>query len=416
MMTTHEPDSTRVMKMAAGIWLAYLICLLLIDVLIYSSRPAPGGDVLGYHALNFAPALLFVALAFAQGKIRRPQITTLALILLISSAPVLVPNLFDLKLPPAPLSNLEGMVLRQLPVLMIGLVLVAWHYDGWMMALYAAAVNALELVLVFALDRLQGERLWAFVFIVIIRLVCFIVVGIFINHLIGSLRRQQAALTAANRQLAHYASTLETLTVSRERNRMSRELHDTVVHTLSGLSVQLETASAYLDVNPDTARQLIAQALQATRSGLQETRRALKSLRASPLQDLGLLIAIRTLAASAAERGKFALDLSLPEGELPLPPEVEQCVYRITQEALENAVHHASAKRLMLHLTAQDNTLMLRIQDDGIGFRSNQPHVPGHYGLPGMQERAELVGGTLHIESAPERGTTIRLILKDYLQ
>jgi len=244
--------------------------------------------------------------------------------------------------------------------------------------------------------------------------VCFIVVGIFINQLITYLRAQQEALQTANQKLSHYASTLEVLTVSRERNRMSRELHDTVVHTLSGLTVQLETTKAYLDVDPDTVRRLLDQSLTATRSGLQETRRALKALRASPLDDLGFMIAMQKMVTIAAERGKVAFNVSLPDQNLFLPAEIEQCMYRITQEAVENVVHHANARHLNVKLTNHNQMIELVIQDDGIGFDSNSVYRPGHFGLPGMKERAALVGGELFITSSPNGGTTIRLLIRGF--
>ena len=93
---------------------------------------------------------------------------------------------------------------------------------------------------------------------------------------------------------------------------MARELHDTLAHTLSGLSVQLEATQAYWEADPDTARELLGRSLSATRLGLDDTRRALKALRASPLDDLGLLMALQRLAESAAERDR-------PKGAVELP-------------------------------------------------------------------------------------------------
>src|SRR5439155_24600069 len=122
----------------------------------------------------------------------------------------------------------------------------------------------------------------------------------------------------------HHAGTLESLAVSRERNRMARELHDTLAHTLSGLSVQLETVEAYWDVEPRTAHAMLDRALEATRDGLQETRRALKALRASPLDDLGLSLAIQRMAESAVARADIHLDLAIPKQVPPLSPDVEQ--------------------------------------------------------------------------------------------
>jgi signal transduction histidine kinase len=190
---------------------------------------------------------------------------------------------------------------------------------------------------------------------------------------------------------------------------MARELHDTLAHTLSGLSVQLETVKAYLEVDPVTAQTLLDQSLAVTRSGLQETRRALKSLRASPLDDLGLALAISQLAHSAAERANLKLDLSLPEPLPALSPEVEQCLYRVTQEAVANVAHHANARHLSVTLTCEADQVMLLIKDDGRGFDVCQGEQAGHYGLAGMRERATLIGADLNIESQPGHGTRLQL-------
>jgi signal transduction histidine kinase len=189
-------------------------------------------------------------------------------------------------------------------------------------------------------------------------------------------------------------------------------LHDTVVHTLSGLSVQLETIRAYWDVEPETAKSMLESSMEATRTGLQETRRAIKALRASPLDDLGLVGAIQNLLDFAAQRGNLVIDSALPGGELFLPPNIEQALYRITQEAIENIIHHAQAKKIFARLQIQDKDINLLIQDDGIGFDPQVISFAGHYGLTGMRERAKLAGGELTILSQPQQGTKIQLVIK----
>jgi two-component system sensor histidine kinase UhpB len=190
---------------------------------------------------------------------------------------------------------------------------------------------------------------------------------------------------------------------------MARELHDTLAHTLSGLSVQLETVKAYWDVDPTTAQRLLDKSLAATRDGLQETRRALKSLRASSLDDLGLLLAVRQLAESAAARANLHLDLVLPTTLPTLPAAVEQCLYRVAQEAIANVVHHANARTLTVHLTYSNTDCVLTVQDDGLGFDPHHTNQAGHFGLTGMRERAALAGGNLVIESRRDAGTKVQL-------
>ncbi len=409
-MESEASDSERVFQTAAWMWIGYLVCLAAMDMIIYANRPLV--PILWYHLINIFPAILFLGLSYFKWLKTNLRLYPQLMILVITAAPILMKYWFDLRLPPAPLSNIEGMVLRQLPVMLIGLVLVAWHYNLITIILYSLGANLFELAIVFGFGLLDGARLSSFYFIVLIRAVCMVVVGIYINQLITRLRIQQISLKSANTRLAHYASTLENLTVSRERNRMSRELHDTVVHTLSGLAVQLETTKAYLEVDPATARNLLDKSLESTRSGLQETRRALKALRASPLDDLGLCTAIRELAESAAERGKLQLDIYLPDPGIILAPDVEQCLYRIAQEAIENVLHHANACQLTVVLDVKEKDVTLLVQDDGIGFNPETSYPAGHFGLAGMRERAHTAGGELIVNSHPNQGTAIRLLIK----
>ena len=120
---------------------------------------------------------------------------------------------------------------------------------------------------------------------------------------------QRRSLEEANAQLRYHASTQIELTISHERNRMARELHDTLAHTLSGLIVQLQTVKAYWEIEPATSQKMLDDALAATRDGLRETRGALKSLRATPLEDLGLSLAIRQLAEEVAARANLDLQV-----------------------------------------------------------------------------------------------------------
>jgi signal transduction histidine kinase len=220
-------------------------------------------------------------------------------------------------------------------------------------------------------------------------------------------REQRRRLTVANERLAQYASTLEQLTISRERNRLARELHDVLAHTLSGVAVELEGARSMLRLDLERANALLNHSLQAIREGLTETRRALHELRAKPLEDLGLALAVQTLAESYADRYDFHIDLSIKCDLDDMPVDVQQCVYRIAQEALANVADHAQAQNAQVVLNWEQDQLRLIICDDGCGF---DPRVSGeerHYGLLGMRERAEMIGGNLSIESQVGKGTQV---------
>jgi signal transduction histidine kinase len=286
-------------------------------------------------------------------------------------------------------------------------VVIGWKYRMRHVIQFALAMslfNALAVELLFhSVHAISLDGVIAFGFLS----VALLTIGYFVRQISKAEQQQRAALIAANEQLVQYAVTLEQLTVSRERNAMARELHDTLAHSLSSLAVQLETARVYWQTDPAVSRQLIEQSLSATRSGLQETRRALQSLRASPLDDLGLILALDQLAHSAAERAGLTLALSLPaEPAAPPGPALEQCLYRVAQEAIANVVKHAAAHRLAVTL-ALEPQISLSIADDGRGFAAEQQAQAGHYGLVGMAERVALVGGQIAIQSQPGAGTTV---------
>jgi signal transduction histidine kinase len=425
-----QTDSTRILRIAAWIWIGYLLAMLLMDVVLYMPQaqallaqngpqnapafqpPRPGPrlwPVFLFYTANGLIALVF--LLFNHWKWIQTKLGNAfypLLVLAISATPIIINTLIVPRFPQGPLSNAEGMALRQLPVLFVALALVAWEYQLTQVIFFSVATTVLELGLIL-LSPVEYQNSYVFFFIAIIRTITFVAAGIFINMLVTRLREQQASLRDANANLAHYASTLEQLTVSRERNRLARELHDTLAHSLTALSVSLETVKAYFDIDKEKTRELIDKSLDATRQGVDETRRALKALRASSLEDMGLALAIQRTAESAAAR--YGLNLTLDLQPMPsLSPDVEQTIYRVAQESIENIVNHSRAKNFNVHLSNNGHTT-LTIQDDGIGFNVDAKGPTGHFGLVGMHERAELAGGMLKIESQKGKGTQVVLII-----
>lgn len=403
-------DRIRWLRTAGWIWLVYLAALMLTDQFIMPPRQF---NFL-YFIENGLIALAFLGLAHWRAAQRLlGEVFTPLMIAWISALPILTNHLLVPILGPGPLSNVEGQTLRLLPVLFIALILTAWAYRWPEVVVFSLATAALDIFILLMLGQDLRRPINPTYFVVVVRTVSFLVVGNFISRLITRLRQQQESLWAANARLTHYASTLEQLTITRERNRLARELHDTLAHTLSGLSVNLETVKAYWDVDEGTARALLDKSLAVTRAGIEETRRALKSLRASPLEDLGLQLALERLMESAAARGGLRTSIHLPAELPPLSPVVEQSLFRVAQEAVENALHHANAQSLCMRLEQAGERLRLTVQDDGLGFNPQgaDQGATGHYGLVGMRERAQLVGGELKIDSRPGGGTRVELIL-----
>ncbi len=293
--------------------------------------------------------------------------------------------------------------------LLFPLVLVAWQYNFRAVVLYCLFTGGLEIVMLHWGGYEQIFADMTYQRTVAIRTIAFLVVGHIIAHVMRKQRQQRQELAAANRRLSHYAATLEQLAITQERNRVARELHDTLAHTLSGLAVQLEAVHSLWQSSPAKAQTMLEEALDGTRSGLGETRKAIQALRASPLEDMGLSLALRDLAEAVSCRTGASLELELPQSLDKLPPDVEQCFYRLAQEALENIARHAGASRITVQLARQERYLIMTVTDDGQGFDVGSVDSQRHLGIKGMRERAEMIGGSLSVHSQAGKGTTVRL-------
>jgi signal transduction histidine kinase len=298
-------------------------------------------------------------------------------------------------------------------LILVPLILTAWQYSFRWVLILGLASSLFEFLLLAQRIGLSPERLrWSTVAL-FGRSLLTIFVGYIVSNLIEEQKRQRRELAQANRQLIRYAATLEQLAVSRERNRLARELHDTVAHTLSGLAVQLDAVTALWQQMPPRARLMLEHALSITRSGLDETRRALQALRATPLEDMGLSLAIRDLAERTTVRSGLRLKLALVDHVGDVSPEVEQCYYRVAQEALENVIRHANARSVSVSLQREGRQLVLQVADDGTGFAAESDRERDQLGIRGMRERAELIGGQLQVRSSKGEGTVVRLAYKD---
>ncbi|MCB9419835.1 MAG: sensor histidine kinase [Ardenticatenaceae bacterium] len=217
-----------------------------------------------------------------------------------------------------------------------------------------------------------------------------------------------AELEDANQQLAAYARQVENLTLETERQRMARELHDTLAQGLAGLILQIEGLEAHLEQgNSEKVAEIAAQAKARARTALAEARQAIGDLRQQSSDS--------TIEAIAREVERFRratgipCDLTLPE-TLTLPDPMGEHVVRCVSEGLANVVQHARATAVIIHLEASRDNLHLTLHDNGQGF--DPARIPaGHYGLVGLRERARLANGELLIDSQPHQGTTLTLII-----
>jgi NarL family two-component system sensor histidine kinase YdfH len=222
-------------------------------------------------------------------------------------------------------------------------------------------------------------------------------------------------LKIAQSQLQEYALQLEELTISQERQRMAREMHDTLAQGLAGVILQLEAVDSHLESNrPAEARAVVQKAMQRARQTLHEARRAIQALRSAALEQKDFA------AALASEVSQFEATSGVPadfvvKGEPgPISPDVAQDVLRIVQESLSNIGRHAQARHAQVRLVQSGAELQLIVKDDGRGFDARAAmQRPECFGLQGMHERAQRIGASLSIESAPQGGTTVLLSFKD---
>ncbi len=198
-----------------------------------------------------------------------------------------------------------------------------------------------------------------------------------------------AELRSANAVLAHYATQVEQLATMQERNRLAREIHDTLGHYLTALSVQLEAARALLGKQPAAVEPIIVKAQTLARDGLSEVRRSVAALRATPIENKPLPDALRELVAEAQASG---LDVAYRvEGNASaVSAAIEMTLYRAVQEGLTNIRKHANATHAEVWLTYQPDQVLLRVQDNG-----SQPSKANDagFGLIGLRERAQLLRG-----------------------
>ena len=195
-----------------------------------------------------------------------------------------------------------------------------------------------------------------------------------------------------------------------ERNRLAREIHDTLVQGLTGIIMQLETADELLDgVSTERGREALRQALALTRSNLDEARRSVLDLRAAPLEGRSLDKALSALLRDWTAKTNLKIDFETV-GSRPLAARLEAGLYRIAQEALTNVVRHARAQQVAVKLIMTPDYVQLVIEDDGIGFDPSRV-PPDRHGLIGMQERSRLLGGTLELCSDPDGGTRVQVMI-----
>ena len=219
-------------------------------------------------------------------------------------------------------------------------------------------------------------------------------------------RQAREQLEKANQQLADYAVQVEQLAMVRERNRLAREVHDTLGHYLTVINVQLEVVTKLIDANPPRAKEAALKAKQLASEGLNEVRRSVAALRPSPLEDKPLPEALRGLIETSRDAG-LMVTFELAGTACVLPVEHETVLYRATQEALTNIRKHAHASAANVCLVYEPATVYLRVRDNGVGRKDDVDNV----GLAALRERVTALHGTVLAENHLEGGFLLEVTL-----
>jgi signal transduction histidine kinase len=321
---------------------------------------------------------------------------------------------------------LEVRTIEPLFLLLVAVIIGAWAY-GKRGAWATSGLAALALVISTLFDLYTGRLL---IFgalpsseqglsplvlllpLLSLRIPLLIVIGWIVGTLAEQERQHTREISAANVKLREQALAMEQLATARERNRLARDLHDTLAHSLAGLVVELQAIDTLLKAEPEAARSELVKARQIAQDGLRETRQAIQDLRVNPIEDLGLARALERAAIDFGDRAGVQVELHVSDPQAAIANDVAAQIYFIAQEALHNIERHADARRVEVSLARSDGQLLLKISDDGRGFDEAQVDQE-RFGLQGMYERAEMIGGQLDVKSKVGQGTVVQLTMNN---
>ncbi len=248
------------------------------------------------------------------------------------------------------------------------------------------------------------QRIWFFQFSFVTLFVLALVFVLLLMNAVLSERKSREKLTAANEKLRQYALKIENQATLEERNRIAREIHDSLGHSLTALNLQLETANKLLNTNPEKAKDFLIRAKELGSQALKDVRESVSKMRSDPLQEQSLETSINVLI----ENFNHSTGIN-PNCQInifySIPRDISTAIYRIIQESLTNISKYAKATEVNLEITTAATNLYLIVEDNGKGFDVTQ-NTTG-FGLQSMRDRTLALDGNFHIESLPGKGTKI---------
>jgi DNA-binding NarL/FixJ family response regulator/signal transduction histidine kinase len=211
----------------------------------------------------------------------------------------------------------------------------------------------------------------------------------------------------------HLVEQANTLAIVEERNRLAREIHDTLAHSLTGIIINLESLKPYVAGRSESDAEVLAETEGLARSALMEARRSVLGLQPTPLQYQSLREALALEMAGLAKRTGLVTQFYVLGAEKPLAPDVASALFRVAQEAFHNIEKHAAARHVILGLAFEADTIVLTVEDDGVGFEPDAvvTHNESGFGLLSMVARVRILGGEFLITSHPGHGTAVRATL-----
>lgn len=215
-----------------------------------------------------------------------------------------------------------------------------------------------------------------------------------IRRLNGELERANEKLSVLNVQLKNYAAESERMAETRERNRLAREIHDTLGHALTGITAGADACIEMMDISPDMARKQMELIAKTARAGMNEVRRSVSALRPDALERFRLSEALAKLCSEMQQTSHAEIRLEMQQTDLRLSQDEEDAVYRIVQESVTNAIRHGHATEINVCLSCQERRMSIVVQDNGIGCAK----IEQGFGLRHMRERLRLLGGSLRVD------------------